>query len=61
MIIESNFLLQVVVEGNTSTVYLNGDLVTDVQPMNLRLHARGGFIVANGYDNEVRFKNLEIN
>ena len=56
------FNVKVVVSNSKDTVeiYLDDKLVTDSQRMNLERSASGGIVVANGFENIVRFKNLKV-
>ena len=56
------FNVKVVVKADkdTAEIYLDGQLVTSSQKMNLPKKAAGGVVVANGYEDNVRFKNLNI-
>jgi len=56
------FNAKVVVNPSSSKAefYLNGKLVANSQSMTFPKEARGGIIMANGYDNQAQFRNLEI-
>jgi TPR repeat protein len=59
---ETWFTVKVVVQEDKDTVeiYFNEKLMTNTQKMNLPRHAGAGVIVANGYENTIRFRNLEV-
>ena len=58
----STLWLQVVVKPGKANaeLYLDGKLTTEAQSMHYPKKAKGGIILANGFENRAHFRDLEL-